>query len=332
MDRNIVYPGSIPLDTDLLSINRNAMIGLGFLAQAVLGTNTVADGLQCQPTNPASMNVNVGPGSITQIGPVDLLAYGSLPANSVDLVVKMGINSSATTFSLIAPSSVGQSINYLIEAAFQEADGNPLVLPYYNASNPSQSFSGPANSSSADNTVRSQRVQLQLKPGVPGSNGSQTTPAADSGWTALYQITVSYGQTQITSGNISVIATAPFVGWKLPLLHPGFGSGVQSFVSSGSFTVPMGVSQAEVEVWGAGSGSYASVPGLPSGGGSGGGYARRLVTGLIPGQVVAVTVGIGGLPGRYNRDRGGGWQCLKLRSVRECDRGRPKLSRNNCKS
>ncbi len=28
MDRNIVYPGAIPLDTDLLSVNRNAMIAL----------------------------------------------------------------------------------------------------------------------------------------------------------------------------------------------------------------------------------------------------------------------------------------------------------------
>ena len=68
MDRNIVYPGSIPLDTDLLSANRNTMIGLGFLLQAVLGTSTVADGLPCQPTAPASMKVVVGPGSITQLG------------------------------------------------------------------------------------------------------------------------------------------------------------------------------------------------------------------------------------------------------------------------
>ncbi len=45
MDRNIVYPSAIPLDTDLLSVNKNAMIGLGFLAQAVLGTSTVVDGL-----------------------------------------------------------------------------------------------------------------------------------------------------------------------------------------------------------------------------------------------------------------------------------------------
>ncbi len=45
MDRNLVYPGAIPLDTDILSLNRNAMVALGFLAQACLGTNTVVDGL-----------------------------------------------------------------------------------------------------------------------------------------------------------------------------------------------------------------------------------------------------------------------------------------------
>ena len=61
MDRNIVYPGSIPLDTDLLTVNRNAMIGIGFLAQAVPGTSTVVDGLVCQPTNPGSLNISLVP-------------------------------------------------------------------------------------------------------------------------------------------------------------------------------------------------------------------------------------------------------------------------------
>jgi hypothetical protein len=186
MDRNIVYPGSIPLDTDLLSLNRNTMIGLGFLAQAILGTNSVADGLQCQPTSPASLNVVVGPGSITQFGPVDLLAYGSLPADSTGQVVKMGVNRAPTTFSVTAPSSVGQSISYLIEATFQEADGGAVVLPYYNAGNPAQSFSGPENTGTAQNTVRTQSVQLRLKPGTPANTGSQTTPIADGGWIGLY--------------------------------------------------------------------------------------------------------------------------------------------------
>jgi hypothetical protein len=297
MDRNIIYPGSIPLDTDLLSVNRNTMIGLGFLAQAVLGTNTVADGLACQPTSPASMSVVIGPGSITQLCPVDTLAYGSIPADLTDLIMKMGINTGSTTFDLIAPPSVGQSINYVVEASFQETDGSPVVLPYYNASNPAQSFSGPSNSGTAQNTVRTQRVQLQLKQGLPGNTGSQTTPAADSGWIGLYQIAVSYAQTQITAANIIVIPTAPFLLWKLPSLRPGFGSGVQSFTNNANFAVPAGVTQVEVEIWGAGSGSYASVPGLPSGGGAGGGYARKLVTGLIPGQIVPVTIGGGGAAG-----------------------------------
>jgi hypothetical protein len=297
MDRNIVYPGSIPLDTDLLSANKNVMIGLGFLLQAVLGTNTVADGLSCQATSPASMSVVIGPGTMTQLCPVDTLAYGSISADPTELVVKMGINIGSTTFNLVAPPSAGQSVNYLIEASFQEVDGNPIVLPYYNASNPAQSFSGPSNSGSPQNTARFQQVQLQLKAGLPGNTGSQVTSVADVGWTGLYQITVSYGQTQIAAGQITTLPTAPFLAWKLPSLRPGFGSGVQSFLSNGSFSVPAGVTQVEVEVWGGGSGSYASVPGLASGGGSAGGYARKLAGGLLPGQTVPVSVGGGGVGG-----------------------------------
>jgi hypothetical protein len=297
MDRNIVYPGSIPLDTDLLSINLNTMIAMGFLAQAILGTNTIADGLACQPTSPASMSVVIGPGSITQIGPIDIQDYGSMPANLTDSILKMGINTAPTTFILTAPPSAGQSINYVIEATFLEADTGPIVLPYYNAANPAQSFSGPSNSGSPQNTLRTQRVQLQLKAGIPANTGSQVSPAADGGWISLYQIVVSYGQSQVTATNIAVIPTAPFVRWKLPGLKPGFGSGVQSFVTSGAFIVPAGVTQVEVEAWGGGAGSYASVPGLASGGGSGGGYARRLVTGLVPGQNVSVIVGTGGAAG-----------------------------------
>ncbi len=273
------------------------MVAIGFLAQAVLGTSTVADGLSCQPTSPASMNIIVGTGSITQVGPIDVLAYGSMPADATDQLVKMGINISPVTFGVTAPQSVGQSINYLVEASFQEADGNPIVLPYYNASNPAQSFGGPGNSGTAQNTVRTQRVLLQIKPGSPGNTGSQVTPTADSGWIGLYQITVAYGQAQVTAANIATLPAAPFLMWKMPSLRPGFGSGVQTFSSSGSFSVPAGVTQVEVEVWGGGSGSFASVPGLPSGGGSGGGYAKKLVTGLTPGQVISVAVGFGGAGG-----------------------------------
>ncbi|WP_428486735.1 glycine-rich domain-containing protein [Rhodopila sp.] len=297
MDRNIVYPGSIPLDTDLLALNRNTMVGLGFLAQAVLGGATVVDGLACQPTTPASLSIVIGPGSMTQFAAIDLSAYGSLPADSNDFMLKLGVNIGSSVFSLLGPSSVGQSITYLVEAAFLESDVNPVVLPYYNASNPAQTFNGPANSGTAQNTIRKQSVQIQVKPGAPANTGSQLAPAVDSEWTGLYVVTVDYGQLAITAANIVVLPTAPFLNWKLPMLRPGFGSGVRSFTSSGIFFIPAGVAQVEVEVWGGGAGSYASISGLPSGGGAAGGYARKCIVGLTPGQPVVITVGAGGMGG-----------------------------------
>lgn len=297
MDRNLVYPGSIPLDTDLLNLNRNTMVAIGYLAQAVLGGAMVVDGLACGPTVPASLTVTVGPGSISQISVVDTLDFGSLPADASDPLVKMGVNISSTSFALVAPATSGQSTNYLIQAAFQESDSDPVVLPYYNASDPSQPYTGPANNGTAQNTLRTQRVQLQLKAGAPATTGTQATPPVDNGWVGLYVITVSYGQTAVSAGNILTMPTAPFIAWKLPSLRPGFGSGVQSFTVSGSFIVPNGVTQVEVELWGGGAGSYASLASFPSGGGSGGGYARKRIIGLTPGQSIAVTVGAGGSGG-----------------------------------
>jgi hypothetical protein len=297
MDRDLVYPGSIPLDTDLLGINRNCMVAVGYLAQVVLGTNAVVDGLVCGPTSPASLTVTMGPGSITQLSVVDALAYGSLPADMTDPLVKMGINLAAASFTLAAPATTGQSVNYLIQAALQESDTDPVVLPYYNSANPAQPYSGPTNSGVAQNTRRIQRVQLQVKAGAGANSGSQVTPPIDNGWVGLYVIIVSYGQTVIGAGNITQLATAPFLTWKLPALRPGFATGVQTYLNTGSFTVPAGVTQVEVEVWGGGSGTFASLSGIPSGGGAGGGYAKKRITGLLTGQAIPVTIGAGGAAG-----------------------------------
>jgi hypothetical protein len=292
MDRNIVYPGSIPLDTDILWPNRNAMVGIAALTAAALGSNTVVDGLACTPTSPASLAVVVAPGSITQLSAVDANAYGSLAADTADQIVKTGVNLQATSFTLALPTVSGQSINYLIEAAFGETDTNAVVLPYVNAANTSQAYSGPNNSGTAQNTMRTQRVQLQLKAGAAAATGTQVPPAVDSGWVGLYVITVSYGQSWINASNIAVYPGAPFLAYKLPALRPGFAT-MQVFTASGSFVVPNGVTMAKVTVCGGGgAGGYHAT--LPGGGGGGGGRSTGVVTGLTPGQVIAVTVGAGG--------------------------------------
>ncbi|MBN8871903.1 MAG: hypothetical protein J0H67_03625 [Rhodospirillales bacterium] len=297
MDRNIVYPGSIPLDTDLLALNRNTMIAIGYLARAVLGTDPVLDGLACTATTPASMQVILAPGSITQVGALDVLDYGSLPADTATSLLKMGINTTSSRFTLAAPAVSGQVNTYLIQATLQESDTVPIVLPYYNAANPSQPFSGPAGSGNAQPTLRTQRVGLQLKLATASSLGAATVPPVDVGWIGLYAITVRYGQTSVTNADIASLASAPFAPWKMPSLRPGFGSGVQSFTANDTFVVPQGVRQVEVEVWGAGAGSFASVSGRPSGGGAAGGYARKRISGLTPGQSIPVGVGSGGSAG-----------------------------------
>ena len=235
MDRMIIYPGAIPLDTDLLNVQRGVMKGLGFLAQACLGSGPVIDGFACAPTVPASLAVTVGPGSITVLAEVDPNPYGSLAADTANLV-KMGIVETGTSFTLTAPTVSGQSVNYLIEAAFLEEDSVPVVLPYYNAANPSQAFAGAANSGSSQNTQRLQTVALELKAGAASNTGTQATPSVDPGYVAVAVVTVSAGQTAINANNIAVPASAPFLGFKLPQLQ--FGS---SIARSGWQRLPTGL-------------------------------------------------------------------------------------------
>ena len=140
------------------------MIALGALLAAALGTSPTIDGLAVTPVA-GTLAVSVGPGSITALGQVDQSPYGSLPASSAELVVRMGVNTVAVALPLTPPLAAGSEITYLIQAAFQESDANPVVLPYYNAANPAQPYLGPSNTGAAQPTVRTQRVALLAKPG-----------------------------------------------------------------------------------------------------------------------------------------------------------------------
>jgi len=219
MRRQTVYPGSIPEDTDFLNANKNAMVALGRLCNALLGTGGLFYGLSVSPTSPASLSVNVANGELYQLENVDNTAYGSLAADTTNTIVKQGIllaSNAPVALSCPAPSTAGFSINYLIEATFAEVDGGNAVLPYYNAANSSQPYAGPNNTGAANSTYRDGAITIQAKAGVAATTGTQTTPALDSGYVALAVVTVANGQATITAGNIAAITTN-----KLPtdLLH-----------------------------------------------------------------------------------------------------------------
>jgi len=305
MDRQIVYPGAIPLDTDLLNLQRNVMVALGALTSATLGSSVVADGLACTPTSPASMSVTVAAGSVTSLSVIDGAAYGSLPANLLPLV-KMGVNTGPTSFALAAPITPGYAVTYLIEACLLEAFGTSEVLAYYNAANPSLAYSGPSGGGTSQSTQLLQSVALQAKVGVAAISGSQVTPGADSGWTGLYAVTLTYGQISVTSANILLLPGAPFINLKLPQISNIQFTNMVSFASSGSFTVPAGITQVRVRlVGGGGGGSPGSATQAGSGGGAGG-YAEG-VYGVIPGQAISVTAGVGGVGQAASSGIGGGW-------------------------
>lgn len=72
------------------------------------------------------------------------------------------------------------------------------------------------------------------------------------------------------------------------------GAAGQVFTSSGTFTVPVGVTAVKVTVIGGGGGGGTRTTSAPSSGGGGAGVAIEYITGLTGGATVAVTVGGGG--------------------------------------
>jgi hypothetical protein len=339
MDRQIATLGSLPRSYEFNQAEQFAMKAIGYALEAAMGPSAWAYGLGCVPTSPASLSVLVGRGTLGQLSVLEATAFGSsLLADTTDPLMKAGINLAATTLTFVPPSTAGQSQCFLIEGQMQEADGTPLVLPFYNAANPAVPFSGPGGSGAATNTQRLQTVALQVVPGAPAATGSQTIPGVTSGWVPLYVITLANGQTTITTASIAVAAGAPFITVPLPDV-PAYIAGLgyttaaaalaaaeawvtaqgyttlagvaaagytthagfsnqQVFSASGNFTVPAGVTRIKVRLVGGGGGGGSGSTSQGGGGGGAGGYAEGVYT-VTPGASIAVTIGAGGTAGIY---------------------------------
>lgn len=235
MDRQIIYDGQVPQTLDILNTNKNTMLAIAKMAADVFGTSTIATGLACVPTAPATMSVNVNPGQIYQNVVVDQTAYSDIALDTSHSIVKSGILMDAQNFAITAPGTAGFSQNYLIQATFLETDTVNTVLPYYNSANPSQALNGPGGSGSTQPTRRAGQVSLQLLAGTAATTGTQTTPAVTAGYIGLWVVTVANGASSITSGNI-----APYPG------QPILPSSVLASIQNGnlSYAVATGTANA----------------------------------------------------------------------------------------
>ena len=290
MDRQMVYAGSIPLDTDLLTIQRNVLVSMGALAKAILGRDTLIDGLPCVPSG-APFSVVIGPGSYTAPFLVDSRAFGSLPPSAVE-TMRTATLPENTVVQLGPPPDNDHVICWLIQAAIGEVDAGPVALPYWNAANPAVPFSGPGNSGQQQATQRLLRVVMGAKPSAP-QLGSGVPPEADAGWVGLYRVTTYLNKPGIEAGDIAALPEAPVLRYKLPVLPPGF-TQMERFDIGNLWRVPAGVRHLRVRLVGGGGGGGSS--GFSGGGGGAGGYAESLLT-VVPGQSFPITVGMGGSAG-----------------------------------
>ncbi|MDR6381842.1 hypothetical protein [Paraburkholderia caribensis] len=220
MRRVETYVGQQVYEWLFSSQAQHTMTAIAKLCAAMLGTSVTVNGLGCTPTTPASMTVQIAPGELYQLESLEATTCGTLPADTTHQILKQGIRlDTFTTGTFAAPVTSGQSINYLIEAQYQDSDlsldpttGNsPVVLQFYNSANPTSPWSGPNNSGSTSNTFRDGAIAYQIKAGVAATTGTQVTPTPDAGWTGLWVVTVPFGASSLTATNISQYAGAPIL-------------------------------------------------------------------------------------------------------------------------
>jgi len=229
MDRTIISPLEQARDFDYVEGNHDTLIGLAATMEDALGSaGTVVAGLAATPTSPASMVVNIGAGRIYQLAPADATADGSIPQD-LTLILQQGMAAPQTVSLATTGLSSGQSRWVLIQATFSQVDAIRANDPtggsinFYNAANPSQPNVATVN------TVRKGLCDISVVYGAIATTGSEVPPSASAGNVGLYYIDLTYGQTQITSGDILVagpsvgagVPYAPFLAGLLNSHHDG---------------------------------------------------------------------------------------------------------------
>lgn len=207
--RVTVYTNQTPFEADILRSNTYKMVDVSKLAQTVLGTGinntTLVSGLPCAPISPPGLQVTVGPGSLYSYQFYEATPYGVLPANTDPnhQLYKQALNFNPVVLNTPAPVTIGNSIIYLVQAAFETVDTNVISRPYYNSADPTS----PIFNSLSD--TRQDIILINAKVGIEAP--SPTPPTPDAGFVGLYYVTISFGQTSVVGGNITVANNAPFI-------------------------------------------------------------------------------------------------------------------------
>ena len=161
-------------------------------------------------------------------------------------------------------------------------------------------------------------------PDIRDVNGVLQYETAWSQWVQaggpiVYDATFSTAIGGYPNGAVLASATMPGVWWRSTTdnntSNPDTGGanwvsafqvhGAQSFTTSGTFTVPVGVTTVQAEGWSGAGGSGGATQNNAGSGGGAGAYSKKTITGLTPGATITVTIGAGGTAGATAGGNGG---------------------------
>jgi hypothetical protein len=212
----------------------------------------------------------------------------SQQAEGLNLLAGAGVTPVKTLFSQVLQAIrriTGGNTAAVSTSGTLTADNAGLVTVNASSANLSIALPAAASAGGSPLTFRIRRSDLTTNTVSLTLNGTDTwAPGAVTGSLVLQQ-----------SENVDLFSDGVST-WYVVQIGAGY-RGVTKFTAAGTFLVPVGCTTVEVELWAGGSGSWASVSGIAGGGGSGGGYARKLIAGLSPGSSIAATVGAGGTAG-----------------------------------
>ncbi|OUJ16291.1 hypothetical protein [Acetobacter sp. DsW_063] len=203
MDRVIVYPGQVISDTDTLIAQRNAEIAIGNALSATIGTAgpfAVGFAATC---NGQDLVVTVASGHINEVAVIDADAYGSMAADSAQ-VVRQYVSPGAS-FTLSATSAAQ---TFYISASLSSADTNATLLRYVDASDDSLTLAGQNGDGASQATIRAAIATLEVT----------TAPPVDGG-ILIWSVVLPANATAVTQSMISLANSALFYP-TIPQLAP----------------------------------------------------------------------------------------------------------------
>jgi hypothetical protein len=305
------------------------------LSGALIATNNLSD---LNSTSTARTNLGVAIGSNVQAWDADLDAIAAIAAtsgllkktaaNTWSLDTSTYLTSAVTSVTGTSPivSSGGNTPAISIPAATTSVNGyltstdwttfNGKQAALVSGTNiktvNSTSLLGTGDVSVGVTSVTGTAPVVSSGGAAPAISMAAATASVNGYMTSTYAskldgITAGATNTTLVAGTgISVSGSTGAVTITNTATSPYVGERGQVFTSSGTFTIPTGVTALKITVVGGGGGGGGSGDaGWTSIGGTGSGVAISYLTGLTPAATLAVTIGGGGTAGAAGRTNGG---------------------------